>query len=59
MKLTPSLKQELDNMTPEYQNKLAHLINVMNDWGSYGEHSADLAVVAPNSNDIIMRDSEA
>ncbi len=59
MKLTPSLKQEIKNMKPEYQDKLAHLLSVASSWGAYNESSADLAVVAPNSDEIIMRDNEA
>jgi len=59
MELTEALKQELEGMKPEYQDKLAHLINTMHSSGAWGGDFADLAVVAKNTGEILLRDTDA
>ena len=58
MELTEELKQELEGMTPMYQNKLAHLLNTASSMGAWGGNYGELAVVTINGV-VVMRESEA
>ena len=58
MELTESLKTELEGMTPEYQNKLAHLLNTASSMGAWGGNCGELAVVTPDGR-VVMREEEA
>lgn len=58
MKLTESLEQELEGMTPEYQDKLAHMLNTMSAMGAWGGNYGEMAVIT-NRGDIVLREKDA
>ena len=58
MELTEALKQELEGMTPEYQNKLAYMLNTASSMGAWGGNCAELAVVYPDGK-IVLREKDA
>lgn len=58
MELTEALKAELEDMTPEYQDKLAHLLNTASSMGAWGGNCGELAVVTPDGG-VVMREAEA
>lgn len=59
MKLAPSLKQELDGMKPEYQDKLAWLLRYASGMGDYGDPHGILAVISPTSGRILVDENNA
>ena len=56
--LTPSLNFELEGMKPEYQDRLAELLNFANAMGDYGDPHGLLAVVSPISGKVLKCEKE-
>jgi len=58
MELTEALKSELEDMSPEYQDKLAHMLNTMSTMGAWGGNYGEMAVIT-NRGDIVLREKDA
>ena len=58
VKLTPSLADELEGTRPEFQDKLAWLLNYASAMGDYGDPHGELAILSPQSGKVLMRESE-
>ena len=52
--LTPSLKQELENTKPEFQDAIAYLLNYASGMGAYGDPCGKLAVISPESKKVLI-----
>ena len=57
-KLTPALKGELENTLPEFQDKLAELLNFSSSMGAYGGEYGVLAVISPHTGEVLKRENE-
>ncbi|KKN75187.1 hypothetical protein LCGC14_0383460 [marine sediment metagenome] len=54
--LTPELRNELEGMKPEYQDKLAELLRFASDMGAYGDPFGILAIISPTSGRVLKSD---
>lgn len=58
MKLTEALEFELDGTKPEFQDKLAELLNFASAMGDYGDPYGELAVIDPQTGEVVKREGE-
>jgi len=52
------LSQELDSTNMEYQRRIAHLLWYADGMGAYGNSHGELAVIRPETGEIVMRERD-
>ena len=57
-KLTPAMRFELEGTKPEYQDRLAELLNFASAMGDYGDPHGSLAVISPDTEKVLLREGE-
>ena len=58
LELTPSLRFELEGTIPEWQDRLAWLLNYASAMGDYGDPHGILAVISPQSGRVLVKESD-
>lgn len=57
VELTSALAHELEGTIPEFQDRLARLLNYASALGDYGDPHGELAVLHPHSREIMLSES--
>lgn len=58
MDLTEALEFELEGTLPEFQDRLAWLLNYASAMGDYGDPYGVLAVLSPDSGEVLVKESD-